>query len=142
MQRMLKELSLLQTCEFVKSIKTGEQEDVISSLWRITLKTDDLVVECAFSPEFPFEPPLVKIISTLPKAHPNIDTSGNICIDVLKLPPDGTWKPTYTIVTIVTALEMLLKEPNHSNPLQILPSAAASMQTKKKSLSLKLPTKA
>lgn len=140
MQRMLREFALLQSCEFVKAVNAGADEETISSLWRITLETDDLVIECAFPPEFPFEPPSIKLLSTLPNLHPNIDSSGNICMDVLKLPPDGTWKPTYTIVTIVTALEMLLKEPNFSNPLTIIPPPANS--AKKKSLSLKLLPKA
>ena len=143
-QRILKEFALLKDCEFVKTIKTGKNEDEITRIWQITLKTDDLDVECAFPDDFPFEPPLVQVKSCLGNSHPNIDSSGNICLDVLKLPPDGARKPTYMIVTVITALEMLLKNPNFSDPLNILSTEkvdnAEEKTLKKKSLSLRMPS--
>lgn len=29
--------------------------------------------------------------------HPNIDDKGQICLDVLKMPPQGSWKPAQNI---------------------------------------------
>ena len=36
-------------------------------------------------PRYPFEPPCFKFVT--PIYHPNIDTAGRICLDLLKMPP-------------------------------------------------------
>ena len=37
----------------------------------------------AFSEKYPYEPPTVKFVT--PCFHPNVDTAGNICLDILKV---------------------------------------------------------
>ena len=44
--------------------------------------------------------------------HPNIDTSGRICLDLLKPGPTGTWKPQLNITVVLKAIRQLLSEPN------------------------------
>ena len=44
--------------------------------------------------------------------HPNIDTSGRICLDLLKMPPQGSWKPNLNISLILKSIGLLLAEPN------------------------------
>lgn len=64
---------------------------------------------------YPFEPPQVQFITKI--YHPNIDSAGRICLDVLKSPPQGSWKPSQNISTILTSLQLLLSEPNPDDGL-------------------------
>ena len=49
--------------------------------------------------------------------HPNIDTAGRICLDVLKSPPQGSWKPAQNIYTVLTSIQLLVSEPNPDDGL-------------------------
>ncbi len=64
---------------------------------------------------YPFEPPQVKFITKI--YHPNIDTAGRICLDVLKSLPQGSWKPAQNISTVLTSIQLLLAEPNPDDGL-------------------------
>ncbi|XP_043270005.1 ubiquitin-conjugating enzyme E2 T-like isoform X2 [Venturia canescens] len=64
---------------------------------------------------YPFEPPRLKF--STPIYHPNIDTSGRICMDLLKMPPKGGWKPTITLENLLVAAQWLLGNPNPDDPL-------------------------
>ena len=52
-----------------------------------------------------------------PIYHPNVDTGGRICLDILKLPPHGSWKPSINISSCLTSLQLLMAEPNPDDPL-------------------------
>lgn len=64
-----------------------------------------------FPEDYPHTPPTVKFIT--PIFHPNIDMSGNICLDILK----DKWSPTYTVTTILLSIQGLLETPNNDSPL-------------------------
>ncbi|XP_068453838.1 ubiquitin-conjugating enzyme E2 T [Clinocottus analis] len=64
---------------------------------------------------YPFEPPKMRFLT--PIYHPNIDNSGRICHDALKLPPKGAWKPSLNISTVLTSIQLLMTEPNPDDPL-------------------------
>ncbi|XP_072044997.1 ubiquitin-conjugating enzyme E2 T-like isoform X2 [Amphiura filiformis] len=64
---------------------------------------------------YPFEPPKMRFVT--PIYHPNIDTAGRICLDILKMPPSGSWKPSLNISTVLTSLQLLMAEPNPDDPL-------------------------
>lgn len=66
-------------------------------------------------PNYPFAPPSIKFSTRV--YHPNIDDQGRICLDLLKLPPKGTWNPTMTIEGLLIAVRMLLECPNPTDPL-------------------------
>ncbi|CAG6021494.1 unnamed protein product [Menidia menidia] len=64
---------------------------------------------------YPFEPPKMRFLT--PIYHPNIDSSGRICHDALKLPPKGAWRPSLNISTVLTSIQLLMAEPNPDDPL-------------------------
>ncbi|XP_040841159.1 ubiquitin-conjugating enzyme E2 T isoform X1 [Ochotona curzoniae] len=64
---------------------------------------------------YPFEPPQIRFLT--PIYHPNIDSAGRICLDVLKLPPKGAWRPSLNIATALTSIQLLMAEPNPDDPL-------------------------
>ncbi|PSN44551.1 Ubiquitin-conjugating enzyme E2 T [Blattella germanica] len=72
-------------------------------------------VEIQIPEKYPFEPPRVRFLT--PVYHPNVDVAGRICLDLLKLPPKGTWRPVVTLGGLLTSLQMLLAQPNPDDPL-------------------------
>jgi len=60
---------------------------------------------------YPHEPPKVHCETKV--YHPNIDTSGNICLNILR----EDWKPVLTIQAVVHGLLFLLLDPNPDDPL-------------------------
>ncbi|XP_033752814.1 ubiquitin-conjugating enzyme E2 T-like [Pecten maximus] len=72
-------------------------------------------IEIQVPERYPFEPPKVRFIT--PIYHPNIDNGGRICLDTLKMPPKGAWKPCLNISTVLTSIQLLMAEPNPEDPL-------------------------
>lgn len=64
---------------------------------------------------YPHEPPNVRFVT--PVYHPNIDSEGRICLNLLKMPPKGCWAPSYNIHAILAGLQILLSQPNPDDPL-------------------------
>ncbi|GLJ29654.1 hypothetical protein SUGI_0584750 [Cryptomeria japonica] len=64
---------------------------------------------------YPFEPPNVRFVT--PIYHPNIDSGGRICLDILNLPPKGAWRPSLNIATVLASIGLLLSEPNPDDGL-------------------------
>lgn len=67
-----------------------------------------------FPNSYPYTAPVVKFITDC--FHPNIDTSGNICLDILK----DKWSALYDVRTILLSIQALLGEPNIDSPLNTL----------------------
>lgn len=72
-------------------------------------------LEIAVPDRYPFEPPMFKFITKV--YHPNIDVEGRICLDLLKMPPNGSWKPTVGLANVLVAIQVLLQSPNPDDPL-------------------------
>lgn len=64
-----------------------------------------------FPNSYPYAAPIVKFITTC--FHPNVDTGGNICLDILK----DKWSALYDVRTILLSIQALLAEPNIHSPL-------------------------
>lgn len=65
---------------------------------------------------YPMDPPQLKFLTKV--YHPNIDNAtGLICLDVLKMPPHGRWRPVNNLSLTLTAVQQLLSDPNPHDPL-------------------------
>ncbi|KAJ3224969.1 Ubiquitin-conjugating enzyme E2 C [Clydaea vesicula] len=64
-----------------------------------------------FPVNYPYAPPVIKFLT--PIYHPNVDTSGNICLDILR----DKWSAIYNVQTVLLSLQSLLGEPNNDSPL-------------------------
>jgi len=66
-----------------------------------------------FPSGYPYQAPTVKFVS--PCFHPNVDTAGNICLDILK----EKWSALLDVRTILISIQSLLNEPNIDSPLNM-----------------------
>ncbi|XP_037094766.1 ubiquitin-conjugating enzyme E2 C-like isoform X2 [Pollicipes pollicipes] len=66
-----------------------------------------------FSNNYPFSAPVVRFTS--PCFHPNVDTQGNICLDILK----EKWSASYDVRALLLSIQSLLGEPNNNSPLNV-----------------------
>ncbi|XP_030741615.1 ubiquitin-conjugating enzyme E2 C-like isoform X3 [Echinops telfairi] len=64
-----------------------------------------------FPSGYPYNAPTVKFLT--PCYHPNVDTQGNICLDILK----DKWSALYDVRTILLSIQTLLGEPYIDSPL-------------------------
>jgi len=62
--------------------------------------------------DYPMRPPIVRFEQPQPY-HPNISCSGSICLDILST----KWKASYTIMSVLNSILVLLEEPNVNSPL-------------------------
>ncbi|XP_017239142.1 uncharacterized protein LOC108211934 [Daucus carota subsp. sativus] len=123
--RMQKELKLLLTDPPPSAsfpLLSHHSSDSLSSILAHIKGPEDTVytngvfkINIQIPERYPFQPPIVTFAT--PIYHPNIDTGGRICLDILNLPPKGAWQPSLNISTVLTSILLLLTEPNPDDGL-------------------------
>lgn len=68
-------------------------------------------LEIAFPVDYPFKPP--KVAFTTKVFHPNINSQGGICLDILK----DQWSPALSIGKVLLSISSLLTDANPKDPL-------------------------
>ncbi|KAI9298025.1 NEDD8-conjugating enzyme UBC12 [Neoconidiobolus thromboides FSU 785] len=111
-QKDLGDLELPKTMEMT----FPNPEDILN--FELTIAPDDGYYRCGkfqfsfkINANYPHEPPKVLCLNKI--YHPNIDLSGNVCLNVLR----EDWKPVLNLNTVIVGLQFLFLEPNPDDPL-------------------------
>jgi len=70
-------------------------------------------LDVKFPTEYPYKPPNIRFCNKM--YHPNINTSGEICLDILK----DQWSPTLSLFKVLLSISSLLMDPNPNDPLNV-----------------------
>ena len=116
-QRITKELENLKA-DPPANCSAGPIEDDIFH-WQGTLMgpTDSpyeggvFMMDIKFPADYPFKPPKVQFQTKV--YHPNINSQGSICLDILK----EQWSPALTLSKVLLSICSLLTDPNPDDPL-------------------------
>uniref|UniRef100_A0A7S4KH06 UBC core domain-containing protein n=1 Tax=Paramoeba aestuarina TaxID=180227 RepID=A0A7S4KH06_9EUKA len=94
--------SILQWSATITGVKGTAYEEL----------TFNLSIE--FPSSYPLTAPTVRFET--PIFHPNVDSHGNICLDILK----EQWSACYNVSTVLLSIQSLLGEPNPDSPLNAI----------------------
>ena len=113
LKRIQKELIDL-TRDPLTDCSAGPNNDSDQFRWEATITGPEdspyaggiFFLQIHFPPDYPFKPPTVKFTTRV--YHPNINSYGSICLDILK----KQWSPSLTIGKVLLSIRSLLMDPN------------------------------
>ena len=116
-KRITKELADLHSDPPANCSAGPEGDDIFH--WTATLMGPEgtpyhggiFYLNITFPANYPFKPPKIHFVTKI--YHPNINSGGGICLDVLK----DNWSPALTISKILISICSLLDDPNPDDPL-------------------------
>jgi len=116
-KRLTKELNDIRT-EAIPNLSAGPTGDNLFEWEAVILGPTDTPYEggvfnltISIPSNYPFKPPIVIFKTKI--YHPNINSAGHICLDILKT----QWSPALTISKILLSVCSLLSDPNPNDPL-------------------------
>ena len=118
LKRINKELSDLTKDPPAGCSAGPSSEDDIYNWWAAIIGPDEspfagglFYLNITFPSDYPFKPP--KVIFTTKIYHPNVNSNGSICLDILK----EQWSPALTISKVLLSILSLLTDANPDDPL-------------------------
>ncbi|XP_078198420.1 ubiquitin-conjugating enzyme E2 D4 isoform X4 [Callithrix jacchus] len=104
-------------CTVIMEVLRGTQQRVFH--WQATIMGPNdspyqggvFFLTIHFPTDYPFKPP--KVAFTTKIYHPNINSNGSICLDILR----SQWSPALTVSKVLLSICSLLCDPNPDDPL-------------------------
>jgi ubiquitin-conjugating enzyme E2 D/E len=117
-KRILKEMKDLETSP-MDNCTAGPVNPEDMYLWHGTIIGPEKTpyegglfkLEIRIPVNYPFKAPTVTFLTKV--YHPNINSAGGICLDILK----DAWVPSLTIGKVLLSISSLLTDPNPKDPL-------------------------